>query len=47
MEEAEAILGAFWEMEKSGYSLKDVAVRNMGVTKESDPNNPTVIIFDR
>jgi len=46
-QEAEAILGAFWEAEQSGWSLQDTAVRNMGVTKQSDPNNPVVIIFDR
>lgn len=45
--EAEAILGAFWEAEESGWFLRDLAARNMGITRQSDPNNPTVIIFDR
>ena len=47
MEEAEAILGAFWESEEAGWSLSDVAARNLAVMTQSDPNNPTIIIFDR
>lgn len=45
--EAEAIIGAFWELEKTGRQLRDTAARNMGIMRESDPSNPTVIIFDK
>lgn len=51
--EAEAILGAFWEMEQSGRQLRDIAPRNMGILKqdvgytEEMNKKPTIVIFDR
>jgi hypothetical protein len=45
--EVYGILYAFLDMVKMGFKLSDVAPRNLGVLKQSNPSNPKIIIFDR
>lgn len=45
--EVSRMIEAFYDMIKMGFNLSDVAPRNMGVLKQSNPSDPTIIIFDR
>lgn len=40
-------LNAIQDMRENGFKFSDVVTRNIGVLKQSDPADPTFIIFDK
>jgi len=45
--EISGILEAMHDLELAGWSMEDLYPRNIGVLKQSRPDNPTFIIFDK